>query len=139
MRVLIDTNVVLDVILEREPFVEAAIALFALIEAGKIQGYIAATTITNIFYIVRKIEGREVALNAIARLLQGLNLCAVETRVIQRALDLNLHDFEDGVQLACAILESLDAVVTRDVNDFQNTNFTVLSTAHIVDQFTLAE
>ena len=139
MRVLIDTNVVLDVILEREPFVETAVAFFALIEAGKIQGYIAATTITNIFYIVHKLKGREVALDAIARLLQGLNLCAVESRVIQQALYLNLHDFEDGVQLACAVIEGLDAVVTRDVNDFQNVNFTVLSTAHLVDQFTLAE
>lgn len=54
MRVLVDTNIVLNVILEREPFVESATDLFNLIEKGKIQGYIAATTITNIFYIVRK-------------------------------------------------------------------------------------
>jgi predicted nucleic acid-binding protein len=139
MRVLIDTNVVLDVILERKPFVETAIALFALIETGKIQGYISATTITNIFYIVRKLKGREVALEAISRLLRGLNLCSVGTRVIQQALHLNLHDFEDGVQLACAVLESLDAVVTRDGNDFQDANFTVLSTAQIVGQYTLEE
>lgn len=138
MGVLIDTNVVLDVILEREPFVETAINLFALIKAGKIQGYISAT-ITNIFYIVRKLKGREVALEAISRLLQGLNLCSVETRVIQQALHLNLHDFEDGVQLACAVLEGLDALVTRDGNDFQATNFTVLSTAQIVGQFASAE
>ncbi len=136
MRVLIDTNVVLDIILERQPFVEAATTLFALVESGKIQGYIAATTVTNIFYIVRKLQGRDVALQAIAKLMLGLNLCAINSQVIQRALALNLHDFEDGVQLACAFLDNLDALVTRDASDFQGVDFTVLSTVDFIAQFT---
>jgi predicted nucleic acid-binding protein len=68
VKILIDTNVVLDLLLEREPFVENAFALFEKIEQGNLEGYIAATTITNIFYIIRKTEGREVALDAINRL-----------------------------------------------------------------------
>jgi predicted nucleic acid-binding protein len=139
MNVLIDTNIMLDVILEREPFVGPATDLLALIEAGRVEGYIAATTITNIFYIVRKLEGRAVALHAITRMLQGLNLCAVSFQVIQYALALNLPDFEDGVQLACAVLENLDAVVTRNGNDFQGANFTVLHAASLVAQFTSEE
>lgn len=127
MRLLIDTNVVLDVILEREPFVDAAIALFGLIEAGRLQGYIAATTVTNIFYIVRKLQGREVALQAIARLMRGMALCEVNRQVIDRALSLGLKDFEDGVQLACAVSAGLDAVVTRNEEDFQGADFAVLS------------
>lgn len=67
MKILIDTNVVLDLLLEREPFVENAVALFEQVELGRLEGYIAATTITNIFYILRKSEGREVALIAINR------------------------------------------------------------------------
>lgn len=134
MKVLIDTNVVLDVILEREPFVESAIALFALIEAGKLQGYITATTITNIFYIVRKLRGRETALQAISRLIKGLNLCTVNLQVIQQAVSINLQDFEDGVQVACAISENLDAIVTRDQNDFQIVNFPVLSTTDLLNR-----
>jgi predicted nucleic acid-binding protein len=59
VKILIDTNVVLDLLLEREPFVETAIALFDQIEQGNLEGAIAATTITNIFYIIRKAEGRE--------------------------------------------------------------------------------
>jgi predicted nucleic acid-binding protein len=94
MKVLIDTNIMLDVILEREPFVEPATDLLALIESGKIQGYVAATTITNIFYIVRKLKGRNVAIHAITRMLQGFNLCAVSFQVIQHALVLNLPDFK---------------------------------------------
>jgi predicted nucleic acid-binding protein len=78
VKILIDTNVVLDLLLEREPFVEIAIALFEHIEQGNLEGYIAATTIANFFYIIRKTEGREVALAAINRLLIGLQFCAVD-------------------------------------------------------------
>ena len=66
MRVLIDTNVVLDFLQEREPFVKDAVKLFGRIDAGEIEGFIAATTITNIYYIVRRASRIEAAQNAIA-------------------------------------------------------------------------
>ena len=66
MRVLIDTNVVLDFLQERELFVKDAVKLFGRIDAGEIEGFIAATTITNIYYIVRRVSGIEAAQNAIA-------------------------------------------------------------------------
>ncbi|PSR18351.1 DNA-binding protein [filamentous cyanobacterium CCP3] len=137
MKVLIDTNVVLDVILDREPFVESAVALFDLVEAGRLQGYITATTITTIFYVVRKLKGRQVALEAIAKLLQGMVLCSVTHQIIQQALIIDLDDFEDGVQLACAAHDALDAIVTRDKNDFQNATVAVLSAADVVAQLTV--
>jgi predicted nucleic acid-binding protein len=132
MKVLIDTNIALDVILEREPFVESATEVFGLVEAGKLQGYVAATTITNIFYIVRKLKSREAALQAIAQLLQGLTLCEVNRSVIQQALSLNLKDFEDGVQLACAVLNNLDAITTRNEEDFDEAEFVVLSPTDLI-------
>jgi predicted nucleic acid-binding protein len=73
VKILIDTNVVLDLLLEREPFVENAIALFEQIEQGKLEGYIAATTIINIFYIIRKAEGREVAIYSPTELLTQIS------------------------------------------------------------------
>lgn len=85
MKVLIDTNIVLDLLLEREPFVEAAIARFELVEAGQVQGYIAATTITNVFYILRKAQGREAALQAASRIATGLEICAVDRPTIIEA------------------------------------------------------
>lgn len=109
MKVLIDTNVVLDVILERELFVESATALFALIEDNEIQGYIAATTITNIFYVVRKLRGREVALQAISQLLRGLNLCDVGHQVIQQALSIDLK----VSRMAYSLLAPLRMIWTR--------------------------
>jgi predicted nucleic acid-binding protein len=118
MKILIDTNIVLDVLLDRQPFVDEGIALFEMVEQQQIQGYIAATTVTNIFYIVRKAHNRTVALDAVRRVLMALELCQVDRAVIEQAIDDGLKDFEDGVQVACAKLNQLDAIVTRDRNDF---------------------
>jgi predicted nucleic acid-binding protein len=118
VKVLLDTNIVLDLLLEREPFIEGAIAIFEEIEQGNIQAYITATTITNIFYIIRKNKSREVALIAVKRLMVGLQLCPVNVQVIEVALDINLRDFEDSVQLACATVNQLTAIITRDAKDF---------------------
>jgi predicted nucleic acid-binding protein len=134
VKVLIDTNIVLDLILEREPFIETAITIFEQVEQGTIQGYIAATTITNIFYIVRKIKGREVALTAINRLLVGLHFCPVDHQVIQVALALNLDDFEDGIQLACATINQLPAIVTRDPKDFVDSALTIYSPSDFLNK-----
>ena len=131
MKVLIDTNIVLDLLLERQPFAADAKHLFELIDRGQIDGYIAATTITNIFYILRKTHGREVALNAIERLLLELIFCPVDRIVVETALRAGLKDFEDGVQLACAQLSLVDVIVTRDQKDFAGSSLPILTVAEI--------
>ncbi len=129
MKVLIDTNIVLDLLLEREPFIESALSLFEQIEQGKLVGYIAATTITNIFYIIRKAESNEAAIAAVQRLLVGLQFCPVDRVVVTTALETGLKDFEDGIQLACATLNQLEAIVTRDLKDFSNASLPIWSIA----------
>ncbi|TYQ30872.1 type II toxin-antitoxin system VapC family toxin [Pseudanabaena sp. UWO310] len=118
MRVLIDTNVVLDFLQEREPFVKDTARLFARIDAGEIEGFIAATTITNIYYIVRRAAGMDAAHNAIAQVLADLNICPVDRDVLEQAIKLNFRDFEDAVQYACGVVHSVDVIVTRDVSGF---------------------
>lgn len=103
MRVLIDTNVVLDFLQEREPFVEDAAKLFEGVDAGEVEGFIAATTITNIYYIVCRAAGKQKALDAIIQVLIDLHICAVERTILEQAIALNFRDFEDAVQCACAI------------------------------------
>ncbi|APB34151.1 PIN domain protein, putative [Gloeomargarita lithophora Alchichica-D10] len=126
MRVLIDTNVVLDFLQEREPFVENAARLFERIDAGEIEGFIVATTITNIYYIVRRASGRVVAQDAIMQVLSDLNICAVNLELLEQALALNFEDFEDAVQYACAVVHSVDAIVTRDASGFVNAEIPVV-------------
>lgn len=132
MKVLVDTNIILDVLLDRESFVEEAIHIFELTETGLIEGFIAATTITNIFYILRKLLGRESTLVAIQKLLLSFELCGVNRQVIEWAIDKNLKDFEDGVQAACADISGLDAIVTRNGADFIDINLPIFSAAELV-------
>lgn len=134
MKVLIDTNVVLDLLLQREPFVESTFQLFRQIEEGRLEGYVAATTITNIFYIIRKAEGREVAITAIQRILTGLNFCQVDRQVVETSLSLNLKDFEDSIQLACATLNQLEAIITRDHQDFTESSIPVYTPMDLLAQ-----
>lgn len=126
MRVLVDTNVVLDFLQGREPFLEHAARLFERIDSGEIEGLIAATTITNIYYIVRRASGKEVAQDAIAQVLTDLTICAVDLEVVQQALALNFNDFEDAVQYVCAMVYQADAIVTRDVRGFINAELPVV-------------
>ena len=125
MRVLIDTNIVLDFLQEREPFVEEAARIFDKVDAGEIEGFISATTITNIYYIVQKAAGREVAKNAVAQILSDLQICTVDRSTLQQAVALNFRDFEDAVQYACAIAYGVDAIVTRDRAGFTSSEIPV--------------
>ncbi|OKH32733.1 DNA-binding protein [[Phormidium ambiguum] IAM M-71] len=118
MRILIDTNVVLDFLQERQPFVENAARIFERIDTGEIEGFIAATTITNIYYIVRRATGAVVAQNAIIQVMTDLNICAVDRDVIEQAIALNFRDFEDAVQYVCGVVHCVDAIVTRDKSGF---------------------
>lgn len=135
-KILLDTNIVLDLILEREPFIEDTLKLFQKIENRQLEGFITATTITNLFYILRKARGRSTAIAAIQQLLALLQLCPVDRHTIETALTLDLKDFEDSVQLAGATLAELDAIVTRDRQDFANSPIPVLSPAELLDRLT---
>lgn len=127
MRVLIDTNVVLDFLLEREPFVESAAKLFQQIDNGQIEGFITATTITNIYYILRKAAGSTIAIDAVSQILTDLNICMVDRQILKQAVDMNFQDFEDAVQYSCAVASQVDAIVTRDSSGFVTAEIPVIS------------
>jgi predicted nucleic acid-binding protein len=133
MRVLIDTNVVLDFLQEREPFWEGAARLFEWIDAGEIEGFIAATTITNIYYIVRKAAGVVVAQDAIAQILTDLTIATVNRDVLEQAISLQFADFEDAVQYACGVIYGVDAIVTRDKSGFMNATIPVVLPENLDD------
>ncbi|MDF5723683.1 MAG: PIN domain-containing protein [Rhizonema sp. PD37] len=127
MRVLIDTNVVLDFLQEREPFVLDAVRLFARVDTGEVEGFIAATTITNIYYIVRRVASVMVAQDAIAQVLTDLHICEVNRTILEQAIALNFPDFEDAVQYACGMAHGVDAIITRDASGFVDAGIPVMS------------
>ena len=115
MHVLSDTNIILDFLLQRELFFLDAEQLFQRIDAGDVVGYVTATTLTDIFYIARRQTGSiNLARRSLADILITLVVCPVDRRVIETALTLGVNDFEDAVQIACALAQNLEAIVTRD-------------------------
>ena len=135
MKVLFDTNVLLDAILARVPFVENAAYLLESVELEKIQGFISATTVTDIHYLVKRhTKSTEIAIATISKLLILMEICAVDRDVIQQAVDLELTDFEDAVQVASAMGGSLDAIVTRDVAGFIGSPIPIMSPEELVKQ-----
>ena len=115
MNVLIDTNIILDFLLQREPFFLDADQLFQKIDAGDVVGYVTATTLTDIFYIARRQTGSiNLAKQAITDILIALVVCPVDQIVLETALTMSVNDFEDAVQIACALTQNLEAIVTHD-------------------------
>lgn len=129
LRVLLDTNVILDVLLVRQPWFGDADALWQECIRGTVLGYVAASTLTDIFYITRKRADLQRAHAAVRDCVAGFELCPVDSRAIQLALSLPGNDFEDNVQIACAAIAGLDAIVTRDGGDFQQSQVPVLTPA----------
>jgi predicted nucleic acid-binding protein len=135
VRVLVDTNIVLDFLLERDPFFQDAEALFQAIASRQIVGYVTATTLTDIFYIARRqTQSIERARQAVSITLAVMEICLVERSTLEVALTSGLTDFEDAVQVACAIAQGLDAIVTRDVQGFLNAPVPVLSVSQLLEQ-----
>jgi len=96
MRVFVDTNVVLDVLCDRQPFAGPAKALFAKIESGEIQANLSATTFTTIFYLARKQLGTDAAREAAGNLLRLFDICAVDGIILETALHGPFKDLEDA-------------------------------------------
>jgi predicted nucleic acid-binding protein len=132
MCVLFDTNILLNALLVREPFWADAAFLLEAVEAGRIEGFLSATTLTDIHYLVgRQTRNSETAITAVIRLLELLEICPVDRGVLEQAITLGLPDFEDSVQVACALTSGLDVIVTRDTNGFRDCPVTTLSSADL--------
>jgi predicted nucleic acid-binding protein len=140
VKVLIDTNVILDFLLERDPFQQDAEALFEAIAAGQVIGYVTATTLTDIFYISRRHTGSiDLAREAVLTTLDTTIICPVNRIILESALAFGIADFEDAVQIACAIDQGLEVICTRDMKGFLSSTIPVLSVRQLLEQLKNAE
>jgi predicted nucleic acid-binding protein len=119
MIVLFDTDVILDLLLDREPFAEAAALVFSRVEKGDITGYVCATTMTTLHYLAAKALGAAKARKYIQRLLSLLEVAPVNRPVLEAALVGKFDDFEDGVVSEAAHHVGARAIVTRNVKHYR--------------------
>lgn len=118
-RVIIDLNVILDVLQRRDPFYEASAALLAAAETGRVDGYMAAHSITTLFYLLQKGKSSAEARATITNLLQFLKIAPIDQTTIEQSLNLDYGDFEDAVQMMSAVQCRADYLITRNIKDYQ--------------------
>lgn len=134
MKVFIDTNVLLDVLGNRPPFYDDAAAIWTLAEQRKLHAVISAVSLTNIFYIINKLGSRAVAIKAIRQLSNIFSIAACDEKVNQEALELDLKDFEDAVQLITATHSRAKCLITRNPSHFPNDSVPILTPAEFLIQ-----
>ena len=133
MRILLDINVVLDVLLDRQPWVANAREIWRACDEGRATGVLAAISLPTIFYIVRKVAGLDKAREAVDVCLDAFEICAVDARVLDTARTMAGSDFEDNVQIACATFAGVDTIVTRDPKWLANDQVPVKSPDEIAE------
>lgn len=132
--VLVDANVVFDLLLVREPWYRESVALFEAIEAGRLTGYVAAHTVTTVWYVCRKAFGATRARTMVARMLSVLNVATIDADDFRRAIALPSADFEDACQVLAAERAGAAVIVTRNPRHFADSPIGTVSPAHLVAQ-----
>ncbi|GHV87023.1 DNA-binding protein [Spirochaetia bacterium] len=119
MKVLLDTNIILDIVERREPFFHDSYGVFLLAAQKAVDAIFGAGSITDVYYINRKnCSSAEQALNSIVDLLEVIIPVDTKAEDIRTAISLGFSDFEDAVICATAIREKADYIITRNTDDF---------------------
>jgi len=134
IRALLDTNVILDALLAREPFGAQVSAVWQAHEDERFTAYLSAITPATVFYVARKQLGRKQALKMMEDLTDTFEVCAVNREVLRSALRLEMDDFEDAIQSANALTEGLDFIITRDLKDYKKSPVKAISPVEFIKQ-----
>ena len=137
MKILLDTNIVLDLLLEREPFCNEAKDIFTMIESNEISGFLCATSITTIYYLINKSVETSKADEIIEQLLQLFNIADVNKNILIKSLKNNGKDFEDSVIYTSAEYFNIDVIITRDKKGFKQSNIKIMKPNDFLEQYKL--
>ena len=132
MKVLIDTNVILDVLCSRQPFVDDAAKIFRLCEINKIDGYISALSVPNIVYVMRKELDNEKIKDILEKLSLIVTTVDLKADDIKKAASLDFNDFEDALQSVAAKRIKADYIVTRNGKDFSKSQVKAISPTELL-------
>ncbi|MEG3969386.1 PIN domain-containing protein [Microcoleus sp. T2B6] len=136
MKILIDTNIIVDVALEREPFFAESDRILTFVEEAQIQGYISASTFSDLYYIIRRDRGRDWTLAFLRQLATFCQVATVDNSVISMALTCKFKDFEDAIQYSTAVINRIDAIVTRNPRDFPVTTPRIVTPNQLILELT---
>ena len=135
MRILLDTNIILDLLLDRVPFSDDAAKIFSLIEKKEIEGFICATTVTTISYFLQKSLGKAESREILGNILNIFEIAEVNKNILHSAQKSEFNDFEDAVIYQAARVNKIKAIITRNKNDFTNSKIVVLDAREFLKSF----
>jgi predicted nucleic acid-binding protein len=127
MKLLLDTNVLLDVLAARRPFYDAAARIWSLAEHEEVEAFVSAISFNNVYYIVRKAGGKAKADEALRTLRDLFTPVPLDARMINQSMDAPIDDFEGAVQFHSAARQKCDYLITRDPDGFPGTGVPVLA------------
>jgi predicted nucleic acid-binding protein len=133
---LIDTNVVLDWILKREPFHTNAKAIMELCLNRKARGYLACHTILNLFFLLRKERSIEERKELLLMLCNEFDIIGIDQKMLVKVLCCdNFKDLEDDIQMQCAAEMELDYIITKDIKGFKDSKIKAISPEDFLAQW----
>jgi len=135
MKFLIDTDVLIDFLYQREEFFEKAFKIIALVESNKVSGYISSLIIWNLFYLLSKYLGNKIARQKIKEFRSIINIIAIDSHIIDSALNSNIKDIEDSIQYFAAKAESIDIIVTRNKKDYPKSSISIMSPTEFLSMY----
>ncbi len=129
---LLDTNIIVDIVAARQPFVETAKEVFRKLGEKKFVGYITASSITDVYYLAEKEKGRTEAALATQRIARILEILPVNREIIEKAFVSPILDFEDAVQVESAKAVGVQVIVTRNPKDLTYSHLAVFEPEEFV-------
>lgn len=132
MKVLVDTNVLLDVLAERPAFYPDAMRIWTLAERGEIDAHVAAISFNNCYYLLHKYAGRRNAEKAVRLLRDVFTPVDLTAQVLNQAIDANFADFEDAIQFHSAVHAQARCIITRNPGHFPKSPLSILSPAEFL-------
>jgi len=139
MKILFDTNIILDIFLARQPFLKNSAKLFAKVEQCKLEGILGATTITTLYYLISKQLGKKQTKQVIEKLLNLFEIGSVDHLVLRTSLSLDFPDYEDTVLYQVALHNQAQGIVTRDRKGFEKGTLSVYSPEELLNSLNLLE
>ena len=125
-RIFVDTNILLDVLLEREGFYNDALRIWANAESGRVEAYIAAISVNNVHYVMRRLKSETTAMIAVRIILRIFKVVPVDADILSRASDFHDKDYEDDIQQQCALKARCAQIFTRNPNHYDSSIIAVL-------------
>lgn len=136
-RLFLDTNVVIDLLGEREPFYQNAAQIATLADKGKIQLVVSALTYSTAYYVLSKFEKQKVVMEKLQKFKVIAETSDLTDKIIDKALTSGFSDFEDALQYFCALQTNCNILLTRNENDYKIAEIPVLSQEEFLKGFSI--